>query len=181
MKNALILHGTSGSSQGNWYQWLKSQLEDRGYQVYIPDLPGAEQPNLQRYNEFLLPKFDFNGDSLLIGHSSGAVAVLGLLQVLPLNIKVAKAILVAGFKDDLNWPELKDFFSIEFNWEKIKSQTKEIVLIHSDNDPYVPLEHGNFLAEKLNTKLVIFHGQKHFNIGTMGEKYRQFPELLRYI
>lgn len=181
MKNVLILHGTGGNSKENWFPWLKNELLKKGYKVWLPDLPGANKPDIPRYNQFIFSKWQFDHDSILIGHSSGAVAILGLLQKLPKDTVIEKAILVAGFKDDLNWEELKMLFKKPFNWEKIKKQAKEFILIHSDNDPYVDLEHGKFLKEKLRGKLVILPGRGHFGISSMGEKYKQFPELLKYI
>ena len=83
MKSALILHGTQGSSKENWFRWLKKELEKKGYKDWLPDLPGAEVPNLKRYNEFIFANkdFEFNSETVLVGHSSGAVACLPLLKI----------------------------------------------------------------------------------------------------
>jgi len=40
-KDAIILHGTMGSPEGNWFPWLKSQLEN-DYNVYVPQFPTPE-------------------------------------------------------------------------------------------------------------------------------------------
>jgi uncharacterized protein len=78
-KNALILHGTDATPQDNWFPWLKSHLEAEGYRVWVPQLPGADQPNAKRYTEFLLanPDWDFNDQSIIIGHSSGSIETSG--------------------------------------------------------------------------------------------------------
>ena len=85
MKNALILHGTTGNSKENWFPWLKNKLENKGFRVWLPDLPGADLPSLKRYNNFLLDnkEWEFNSESVIIGHSSGAIAILALLDKLP--------------------------------------------------------------------------------------------------
>ena len=83
MKNALILHGTGGDSKENWFQWLKKELESKGYKVWVPDLPGADKPNIRNYNQYLLDNWSFDDETVMVGHSSGAVSILGLLNIFP--------------------------------------------------------------------------------------------------
>ncbi|MFZ5377011.1 MAG: RBBP9/YdeN family alpha/beta hydrolase [Patescibacteria group bacterium] len=183
MKNSLILHGTNGDHNENWFPWLHKQLEEKGYKVWTPDLPEADTPNIQRYNKFLLEENDwtFDQDSILIGHSSGAVAIIGLLQALPPGTKVDTCYLVGAFKNDLGWEALADLFKEPFDFELVKSKAKRFVFIHSNNDPYCPLDHADYLAEQLNGDLIVKEGQKHFSVGTFGEEYRKFPFLLELI
>lgn len=181
MKNALILHGTGNNSKDNWFPWLKKELQDKGYEVWVPDLPQANNPNLERYNKFIFSNWEFDSESILIGHSSGAFAIMGILEELPDDVVVKKAIMVAGFKNDLGLRSINELFLKPLDYKKIKKRAKEFILIHSDNDPYVDLEHGRVLKEWLGGKLLIMRGQKHFSTSTYGEKYREFPELLKYI
>lgn len=181
MKNALLLHGTSGDHNDNWLPWLERELKGRGYRVWNPDLPGANKPNIQRYNEFILPRWKFDKDSIIIGHSSGAVAILGILQNLQKNVVIKRALLVAGFTDNLQWDALDDLFLVPFDWKRIKKKAKDVVLFHSDNDPYVPLNHGKKLEVNLDAKLVFLPGQFHFSVSSGGDRFKQLPELLPYL
>lgn len=180
MKNALILHGAANNSHGNWFPWLERELKERGYAVWVPDLPRSDKPNIRRYNDAIFAKWHFDEDSVLVGHSSGAVAILGILQELPKDIIVRKAILVAGFTDDLGWESLRELFLAPFDWASIKKHARKIILFHSDNDPYVSLSHGEKLRDLLDAELIVMKGQKHFNISE-NLTYRQFPELLEKI
>ena len=90
---SVILHGTNSNHEQNWFPWLKSELKLRGYEVWSPDLPGAEKPNLDAYDAFLNSHgWDFQ-DNLLVGHSSGAVAILSLLESFQSDIVVDTVIL----------------------------------------------------------------------------------------
>lgn len=183
MQNVLILHGTDDNSHENWFPWLKAHLEENGYDVWVPDLPQADHPNIKRYNKFIFNNADWklHEHSILIGHSSGAVAILGLLEALPEGVVVDRAILVGAFKDDLGWEALTGLFEHPFDFEKIRKSCRKFIFIHSDNDPYCPLEHAKFLAQVLGGELHIMPGEKHFSIGTVGNKYLQFPALLKYL
>lgn len=183
MKKALILHGTSGSSKENWFPWLKTQLTDSGYEVWCPDLPEADYPSTERYNKFIFEnnQFQFDNETILIGHSSGAVAILGLLEALPATSTVQACYLVGSFRNDLGWDSLKQLFVKPFDFEKIKATSRLWYFLHSDNDPYCPLEQAKYLHGQLGGDLVVLPGQKHFSIGTAGDQYKQFPYLFHLI
>lgn len=183
MKNALILHGTDfGKEQrqrsNNWFPWLKNELEKIGYKVWLPELPQAWQPDLERYWNFL-KKFDFNKETIVVGHSSGGTMVFGILHKLPIKKKIKLAISVAGFYKDEGW-NCEGLFSENYNWEKIKQQAKKIFVIWSPNDPYISQDQTNYLVNKLDIEPTIFPNKKHFNLEG-GKKFRQFPELLEII
>ncbi len=178
MKSALILHGTGDNPNKNWFPWLKNELEQKGYKTWVPQLPQAKQPSIKRYNEFIFSSnWEFNNQSTLIGHSSGAVAILGLLQALPADVQVDTCILVGVFKDGLGWSNLSELFETPFDYDYIKTKAKRFIFIHSDDDPYCPLDHAKYISSKLGGELIIKPSQQHFSISTAGEKYSQFPLL----
>lgn len=182
MKQVLLLHGTDASPEANWFQWLESVMRNAGYAVWLPQLPKSATPNTKTYNDFLLnnSKFTFDEDTTLIGHSSGAVEILSLLEHLPENTIVGDVYLVSAFKDNLGWDALNGLFLEPFDYDIIKKKARNITVIHSDNDPYVPTDHAQFLSEKLNARLLLIGGQGHFNL-EQSEEYRQFPLLAQII
>ncbi len=187
MKNALILHGAGNDSSGNWFPWLGKELERKGFKVWIPDLPNSDHPIQKDWLETIFSNnnWNFNEESVVIGHSTGATLILRILERLPEDTKVNKAILVAGPLDkgsiEKFWKYKEDVTKDSFNWKKIKHLAKEFVLIYSDNDPYDCGErHGKVIQQKVGGKLIIKKGEGHFNL-EVGEKYRQFPEILELI
>lgn len=141
MKNAVILHGTLGSRGGNWFKWLKSELESKGLEVWLPNLPRAEQPSLKEWATFVLANCPFviDQNTLIIGHSSGAILALILAQQNPTPVSAVVAI--SAFHDNsLNWEPNNRLFDKEFNWHDIRKNASKLLFVHSDNDPYVPLD-----------------------------------------
>ena len=183
MKNTLILHGTGSTSQDNWFPWLKHELEKNSFKVWVPDLPNNNFPSISRWNKHIFNNKDwhFNQDSILVGHSAGAIEILGLLQALPKDIKVDSCFLVGSFKNDLGWEQLKDLFIKPFDFELIKPKANKFILFHSDDDPHCPLDHAQYLTEKLDGELIMIPNKGHLSGGTVGDIYNSFPELLELI
>ncbi len=182
MKNAVLLHGTKGTPESNWFPWLKVELEKRGYKVWVPQLPSADAPNIKLNNEFIFSSdWEFNSESVLIGHSAGSVAIYGILSKLPDGVQVKQAILVGTFKDDLGWPNLGGLFEEPFDYAKIKTKARKFSLLHSDNDPHCPLEGAQYLAKELGGELTIVPGAEHFSVKNGGERFRQLPEIVELL
>jgi len=187
MKNALILHGAANNSQGNWFPWLKSELEKKGYKVWAPDLPNAETPIQKDWLNIIFsnPDWKFDSESVIIGHSAGATLILRILEKLQQQIKISKAIFVSCPIDKGKYPEFfqykQDLTKEPFSWTKIKKSCKNFYFIASDNDPYDCGErHAKVMHEKLAGELIIKSKQGHFNL-EVGDHYKEFPLLLNLI
>lgn len=192
MKNAVLLHSTGGHPSENWLPWLKTALEKRNYAVWVPELPQADTPSIARYNEYLLGPnpplpdgstgvWEFNSETLLIGHSSGAVGALGLLQALPTETRIDTAILVSAFKDTLGWEALKELFNPPLDPLLIRSKASRKVFLHSSDDPYCPMEHAAYLAVQISGELILAHKRKHFSTSAGGDHFTQLPILLEIL
>jgi len=164
----LIIHCWGGSPDSNWFPWTKTELEKHGFEATVPQMPNADFP-IQ--SEWLLHMQKMIGDvdenTFLVGHSLGVIAILKFLESLPDNQKIGGAILVSGFSQSLGTiPEIENFFEKTTDYEKIKSHCNHFVAISSDDDPYVPMEKGEILRDKVGAKLIVLHGAGHINIGT---------------
>ncbi len=177
MKKAVILHGTQGSPEGNWFRWLESELQTHGYEVWLPLLPDAEQPSLSRWLKFVEADspFELDKDTIVIGHSSGAILGLLLLQT---GYQPGSVAMVSIFADNsLGWEPNDRLFDVPFEYEKLIASPTQRLIINSDTDPYVPLVQAQTIAANSKTELVIIPGQGHFNL-EQSPDYVRFPQLL---
>jgi predicted alpha/beta hydrolase family esterase len=178
MKNAIILHGTLGSPEGNWFAWLKSELESKELTVWLPQLPHTEQPSLREWTDFVHDNcpFTINNETLIVGHSSGAILALILAQESGQTIGAIMAVSV--FHDNsLQWEPNNHLFDVPFDWQKIRNHTHKLLFVHSDDDPYVPLDQARYVAKQCGSEAVIIPKQGHFNL-EKSEDYKQFPALI---
>lgn len=169
-----IFHGAYGSPNENWIPWLKQQLSSK-HTVHTPHFPTPHGQTLQNW------KTEFGNqdvrNALLIGHSIGATFILSMLE----EQETAHAILVSGFTGALNNPafdNLNSSFMHEFNWTTIQENCRDIVCIHGEHDPYVPMDKALSLAHNLNAPLITIPQGKHLNADA---GYTTFPELLQEI
>ena len=59
---------------------------------------------------------------------------------------------------------LTHLFDVQFNWTAIREGVKELLFIHSDNDPYVPLNQAQFVSTNTGAEMIVVPGESHFNL-----------------
>lgn len=179
MKNALIIHGSGDNSRSNWIPWLEGELQNKGYLVWVPNLPLSDKPNTKIYNKYILnnSQLKLDENSLIVGHFSGAVEVLSLLQNITDEVVVDTCVLVCPFKSEIGNSDFSGLFEESFDFMRIKKHSKKFIVICSDNDPEYPLKEGKFIANKLGAKLIIIKGKNHLG----GSQRKKFPAILNAI
>jgi len=177
MVNVLVCHGLGGSARENWFPWLKKELQHLNHNVSVPDFPNSENPKLQEWID-TYSKLDnlFDENSIFIGHSLGCPFLINVLQQRSKPVKAT--VLVAGFTGLLSDREVNtkvaDFSDKTFNWDLIQQRSRSFYVIHSNNDPHVPLEKAEELAKNLRTEVRLIPNSGHFNDNS-------FPKLLDMI
>jgi len=96
MTNIIIIHGTGGNPNGNWFPWLKSELEKLGHRVSIPKFPTPKNQSLQNWlKTFKEYEQYLDENSIVVGHSLGPAFLLSVIEKLERPIKCA--FFIAGF------------------------------------------------------------------------------------
>ena len=178
---AFIIHGAYGHPEENWFQWLKAELEKIDFEVFVPKFPTPEGQSLDSWMKvFSIFEKKLDEETIMIGHSLGPAFILRLLEKIEKPVK--SCFFVSGCIDLLGNEEFdkinRTFVEKEFDWDKIKNNCRKFYIIHSDNDPYVPLKMGKKLSDKLDGEMDIVRDGGHFNEGA---GYTKFPFLLRKI
>lgn len=178
MKNAIILHGTGTKKDEFWFPYLKNELKKLGYDVWLPQLPNDEHPNLNEWLPFILSNGTFNEETVLIGHSAGSQVILSVLE--HMDVTIRRAILVAGYAKLLRQDATGEN-SEEPHWTAIKSHAKEFIFINSDNDPWSCDDtQGKIMVDNLGGRLIVRH-DGHMGSTTYNQPYTEFPLLVELI
>jgi predicted alpha/beta hydrolase family esterase len=175
-RTAIIFHGTGGSPEILWFGWLDKQLTARGYRVQRPHYPDLNVEPIATFLPRVLDRHHFDADTVLVGHSGGAVLLLALLE--HLDTPVAQAILVAGYATEPN-DSAEPVLQPDYDWDKISSNVGDITFINSVVDPYgCDAGQGRFLFDRLGGTQII-RNDGHF--GDWNQPYDTFPLVDRLI
>jgi predicted alpha/beta hydrolase family esterase len=171
MKKVMIIPGNGGKQiNGSWFPQVKEDLIKLGLEVIATDMP---DPVLAR-KKYWLPYIEetVDDDSILIGYSSGAAAALRHLE----NHTCSLLILIGLHHTHLDIESEKKsaYFDTPWEWDKIKENTKKIVIFASTDDPFIPIEQARMVKAALNAEYHEFTDQGHF--GALKPKH-SFPEI----
>ena len=169
-KRVFIVHGWDGYPGEGWFPWLKKELEAKGYEVQVPQLPEAAVPRIKNWVPKLAEVVGVADESTyFVGHSMGCQTIARYLETLPGDVKIGGAVFVAGFFKELTLIQeeerdiAKEWLKVRVNLDKVKSHLLKSVAIFSDNDPWVPLSNQEEFKEKLGSEIIIEHKMGHFS------------------
>ncbi|MCK4634276.1 MAG: alpha/beta hydrolase [Candidatus Aenigmarchaeota archaeon] len=171
---AMIIPGNDNTLiTSNWYQYVKNGLEKLGLEVIAENMPDPKLARKEIWISFIKKKLCNAEDSILIGHSSGAVAVLKFLE----DNKCKLAILVGAYHSHLNndLEKKSGYFDEPWKWNQIKNNAEKIIIFASKDDPYIPISEPRLIKEKTNAEYHEYKDEGHF--GSDVNK-KEFPEIV---
>ncbi len=178
-KKVFLIHGFEGSPNGGWRPYLMSELEKQDIYACSLPMPSPQAPKLSEWLEEIERHITKNkeDDIYLVGHSLGGTAILRYLE--KYDSPNIKGVIIASAPCHQNENEkIREFLLDDFDWMKIKNKSPKVIVIHGDNDPFVPVSDAKETAEKLGGKLILIPNGKHLN-GSAG--FDKLPEALSAI
>ena len=164
----ILIHGNGGATgKDHWFPWLTKELSDRGFNVLAPDFPDAQLARSSIWLPFI-KKLGANEQTILVGHSSGAVPSTRYCE----THKILGSVLIGADYSDLGdeTEKASGYYDSPWGWSAIKKNQQWIIQFASTDDPYIPISQPRFIHKKLDTDYHEFTNRGHFMIP-------QFPEL----
>lgn len=170
---AIIIPGNDNTLiTNNWYPYVKDELEKLGVEVIAENMPDPKFARKEIWIPFIKEKLGGEENSILIGHSSGAVATLRYLE----DNKCRFAILVACYYSHLD-DELEKksgYFDEPWKWDQIKNNAEKIVIFASKDDPHIPISEPQLIKEKIGAEYHEYRDEGHFGLNLK----KEFPEMV---
>lgn len=172
----ILIHGNGSSTPNDiWWPYVKLELEKLGFKVIakqFPDMPLARE---KFWIPFLKHELKADANTIIIGHSSGAIAAMRFTE----KNKIFGSVLVGAYYTDLDIEneKLSGYFDSDWDWQAIKNNQNWIVQFASTDDPWIPIEEPRFVHSKLSTEYYESTDKGHFTC----DDSQNFPELVHAI
>ena len=174
----IIVHGNGGATgNDHWFPSVKHALEKVGLKVISETMPDNILAREKYWLPFLKDKLHADENTILVGHSSGAVAAMRFAE----SNKIYGSVLVGTCYTDLGDEDEKKsgYYNRPWQWDKIKANQNWIIQFHANDDPYIPIEEARHVHKKLNTEYIEATDEGHYGGG--GREKLEFPELVKAI
>ncbi len=170
MVKVVIIHGNGGcTAEDFWYAWLKAELEKKGLLVIVPTMPDNMQAKATIWLPYMRDIIRCDQNTIVIGHSSGAVAALRYAE----HHKLLGTLLVGACYTDLGYKSerISGYYDKPWQWDTIKENQQWILQLASSDDPCIPIEQARHIQKMLSTDYWECEDQGHF-------QGRELPEAL---
>ena len=176
IKAIFIPGNDGGTTQDQWFPYAKRELKKLGLAVRAETFPDPILAREQYWIPFL-KELGADEKTILIGHSSGAVAAMRFAE----QKKILGSVLIGACYTDLNdeMEKKSGYYDRPWDWEAIKANQEWIIQYASIDDPYIPVEEARHIHTQLGTEYYEYKDQGHFGEPTRPKP--EFPEMIEAI
>ncbi|MEX1997993.1 MAG: alpha/beta hydrolase [Candidatus Andersenbacteria bacterium] len=169
-KRAFIVHGWDGYPEEGWFPWMKRELEQRDFVVAVLSMPDPAVPTIDAWVGHLAQIVgEPDEQTYFLGHSIGCQAILRYVASIS-GRKIGGIVLVAGFLElkkletDEEETIARPWLTTPIDFKQVQQATRNITVILSDNDAWVPLARNTALFKQhLNPRIIVEHEKGHYS------------------
>lgn len=170
---AILIHGNGGCTAGDiWLPAVERELTALGVAVVNQTFPD----NVKARAAVWLPHLEALGAdarTVLIGHSSGAVAAMRYAETHQLFGSILVGVCHSDLGDSVE--AASGYYAAPWQWDAIRRNQRWIAVFNSTDDPHIPIAEARFVAAQLRCSYFEFSGRGHF------VDRREFPEVVDYV
>jgi serine hydrolase len=173
MPKAILIHGNGGCTAGDiWLPWVERELSAAGLDVINRTFPDNVKARARYWLPFL-EELGADDQTILIGHSSGAVAAMRYAE----THRLLGSVLVGVCHTDLGdaFEAASGYYDAPWQWDRIRSNQRWIGIYQSSDDPLIPVAEARFVAAQLKCSYFEHSDRGHFIDS------REFPELVAFV
>lgn len=173
----ILIHGNGGATMDNhWFPYIKDEMTKLNIPVIARNFPDPELARMKFWLPFLKNELEADEYSVLIGHSSGALAALRYAE----ENKILGSVLVGVMHTDIGdeQEKLSGYFDAPWNWEAIRENQQWIIQYASTDDPWIPIEEPRYIHDQLKSEYHEFTEWGHFMTPTIPDLVNILKEKL---
>lgn len=169
----ILIHGNGGCTAADgWLPFVERDLTALGLEVVNRTFPDNVRARASVWLPFL-ETLGADARTVLIGHSSGAVAAMRYAETHPL----LGSVLVGVCHTDLGDPgeRASGYYRAPWDWDAIRRHQSWIGIFQSTDDPLIPVAEARFVAARLGASYF-----EHTDRGHFADR-APFPELVQFV
>ncbi len=178
MVKVILIHGNGGGTASDiWLPYVKEQLEQFGVTVIAQTFPDNDLARSSYWIPFLKNDLKADSETIVVGHSSGALCAMRFAEKYPL----LGSVLVGAYYTDLGIAkeQLSGYFNAPWQWQSIQNNQKWIVQFASTDDPWIPIDEARHVHDQLNSEYYEFTDRGHFGGDRDVKEFKECVAILK--
>ena len=138
LRKVVVIPGNgAGCASSNFYPRLAELLRAEGVRVELREMPEGDAAPRAVWLPFITNVLSADADTVLVGHSSGAVAGLRFAE----TRRLAALVVVSATPSDLGIANeaASGYYDGAWLWGAVRANCPRVVLFASTDDPFIPL------------------------------------------